>query len=153
MPGMWQIVGWEGTYVCSTACSAGWPFPHETCQGTSAKVRPQALAKLNASSPTTFLRNIWWKDIRHRCEGRTSQRKATATRNSGLQVWLKSLKSKAWLMKDASRLHRPESARVVALSLFYWTPHNIVFLACLPKWHGKHAFANSTSRTFHFGSS
>ena len=58
-------------------------------------------------------------------------------------------------MNDASRLHRPESARVVALSLFYWTPHNIVFLACLPKWHGKHAFANSihesTSRTFHLG--
>ena len=25
------------------------------------------------------------------------------------------------------RLHRPESARVVALSLFYWTPHNIAF--------------------------
>ena len=58
-------------------------------------------------------------------------------------------------MNDASRLHRPESARVVALSLFYWTPHNIVFLPCLPKWHGKHAFANSihesTSRTFHLG--
>ena len=44
----------EGTYVCSTACSAGWPFPHETCQGTSAKVWPQALAILSASSPTTF---------------------------------------------------------------------------------------------------
>ena len=83
----------EGTYVCSTACSAGWPFPHETCQGTSAKVWPQALAILNASSPTTFCVTSGERisDIDAKVE--RPQRKATATRNSKLQVWLKSLKS------------------------------------------------------------